>query len=217
LAPAQVVGRLPGARLWFVAADPGPKDGHNPPVHIEATHAVGQLPNPDAMVVPGGFGCLQLIDDLGLVDWVRTAHASSRWTMAVSTGPVLLGAAGLLRGRRTTGHWLTIDRLRADGALPVADRIVEEGSIVTAIGAAAAIQVVLGLAAEAIGQEGADAIREELEVDPDAAFDTTVPGAASALVRRWNDELHGRDDEPHGRRRHRRTPRRVVVAPRDED
>jgi putative intracellular protease/amidase len=135
LAPAQVLGRLPGARLWFVAADPGPKDSHNPPVHIEATHAVTHLRQPDAILVPGGFGCLQLIDDEGLVDWLRTAHLTSRWTLAVSTGPVLLGAAGLLRGRRTTGHWLTTDRLRADGAVPVTDRIVDivdECGIVTA-------------------------------------------------------------------------------------
>jgi transcriptional regulator GlxA family with amidase domain len=166
--------------------------------------------------VPGGFGCLQLIDDLGLVGWVASAHASCRWTLAVSTGPVLLGAAGLLRGKRTTGHWLTTDRLRADGAEPVSDRVVEEGRIVTAIGAAAAIQVALDLAAQQLGQAGADEIRDELEVDPDATFDTTVPGAASAMVRRWNDELHADPgDEPDGRRRHRRTPRRVVVAPRD--
>jgi putative intracellular protease/amidase len=218
LGPAQVLGRLPGARLWFVAAEPGPKDGHNPPVHIEATHAVGQLPQPDAIVVPGGFGCLQLIDDQGLIDWLRTAHATSGWTMAVSTGPVLLGAAGLLRGRRTTGHWLTTERLRADGAIPVADRVVDEDGIVTAIGAAAAIQVALGLAARQLGQKAADAIRDEIEVDPDASFDTTVPGAASALVRRWNEQLHGEPTESERRgRRHRREPRRLIVAPREEE
>ena len=217
LGPAQVLGRLPDARLWFVAADPGPKDGHNPPVRIEATHSVTQLPQPDAVVIPGGFGCLQLIDDGGLVDWIRNAHASSRWTLAVSTGPVLLGAAGLLRGRHTTGHWLTSERLRADGAVPVTDRIVEEDRIITAIGAAAAIAVALDLVARQVGRDGADAIRAEIEIDPDAAFDTTVPGAASALVRRWNDELQGRGegDQAGGRRRSRRQSRRVVVAPGD--
>jgi transcriptional regulator GlxA family with amidase domain len=123
-----------------------------------------------------------------------------------------------LRGRRTTGHWLTTERLRADGAVPVADRVVDEDGIVTAIGAAAAIQVALGLAAREIGQEAADVIRNEIEVDPDASFDTTVPGAASALVRRWNEELRGEAVEPGRRgRRHRREPRRLVVAPRDED
>jgi len=219
LGPARVLGRLPGARLWFVAADPGPKDGHNPPLHIQATHAVTQLPHPDAILVPGGFGCLQLIDDHGLVDWVRTAHDASRWTMAVSTGPVLLGAAGLLRGRRTTGHWLTRDLLRANGAEPVTDRIVEEDRIVTAIGAAAAMEVALGLAAREIGDEGAHAILSELEFDPDATFDTTVPGAASALVRRWNDDVHGWAGDAEGRRRwgHRRQPRRVIVQPMDDD
>jgi putative intracellular protease/amidase len=217
LGPAQVLGRLPGARLWFVAADPGPKEGHNPPLHIEATHAITQLRHPDAIVVPGGFGCLQLIDDQGLVDWVRSAHESSQWTLAVSTGPVLLGAAGMLRGRRTTGHWLTSERLRSDGATPVADRVVEEDRIVTAIGASAAIGVALDRVEREVGPAAARAIRDEIEVDPDAAFDTTVPGAASALVRRWNDDLHEEGEATAGgrRRRGRRPPRKVVVAPGD--
>ncbi len=220
LGPAQVLGRLPGARLWFVAADPGAKDGHNPPLHLQASHSVTQLPHPDAVLVPGGFGCLQLNDDHGLVDWVRTAHDTSRWTVAVSTGPVLLGAAGLLRGRRTTGHWLTSALLRADGAVPVPDRVVEEDRIITAIGAAAAIEVALGLAAHELGDEEAAAIRTEIEFNPDATFDTTVPGAASALVRRWEEELRGEHDDAAAttrRWRHRRPPRRVVVHPGDDD
>jgi putative intracellular protease/amidase len=214
LGPAQVLGRLPGARLWLVAADPGPKDGHNPPLHIEATHSVTQLTTPDIVLVPGGFGCLQLVDDRGLVDWVAAARSHARWTLAVSTGPVLLGAAGLLRGRRTTGHWLTSDLLRAAGAEPVHDRIVEEDGIVTAIGAAAAMEVASALAAREIGRPDAEAILAEIDFDPDASFDTTVPGRASNLIRRWNSELGDADAGAArgGRRRSRRGPRRVILG-----
>jgi transcriptional regulator GlxA family with amidase domain len=224
LGPAQVLGRLPGARLWFVAADPGIKDGHNPPLHLHAAHAVTQLPRPDALIVPGGFGCLQLIDDRGLVDWVREAQTSSGRTLAVSTGPVLLAVAGLLRGRRATGHWLTSERLRANGAEPVHDRIVDEGGIATAVGAAAAMDLALRWVSAELGEAAAASIRADLELGIDPRFDTTVPGAASALVRRWNEDLQARDvdagradDDRRSRWPHRRPPRRVVTAPGDEN
>jgi putative intracellular protease/amidase len=214
LGPAQVLRRLPGTRIRFVAVDPGFKEAHNPPLHLEATHALTQVPYPDWLLVPGGFGCLHLIDDAGLLDWVRAAHGISRWVVAVSTGPVVLAAAGLLKGKRATGHWLTTELLEGAGAVPVTDRIVSEGRISTAIGAAAAIELALGLAVQVVGEERAREIEDELAVDFDS-FDTTVPGPAAALVRQWSEEGFDGEPPPRGWRRWlpRREPKRVVIGP----
>ena len=85
-------------------------------------------------MVPGGFGTRALEAPNPLLDWIRTAHESSRWTTSVCTGSMLLAAAGILKGLEATTHWMSLDRLPPYGARPTPKRVVEQGKVITAAG-----------------------------------------------------------------------------------
>ena len=96
--PYEVLSRLPGARVQFLAAEPGPKRTETEMLALTADGALADLPDPDVVMVPGGFGTRDLMDDQEMLDWLRGAHSSSQWTTSVCTGSLLLAAAGMLEG-----------------------------------------------------------------------------------------------------------------------
>jgi transcriptional regulator GlxA family with amidase domain len=169
--PYEVLWRIPGARVRWVGAEARPyATDRGLQLVAEATFA--DVPAPDVLVVPGGTGTLDALADERLVDWVRTADATSTWTTSVCTGALLLGAAGLLDGRRATTHWAYLDRLEAYRATPAADRVVREGKVITSAGVSSGIDMALTLAAEIAGADVAQAIQLRIEYDPEPPFDT---------------------------------------------
>ena len=176
--PYEVLARVPGAEVVFAALEPGPKRAQTGALALHADCALSQVPNPQVLVVPGGFGTRALIDDEPLLDWIRTAHETSDWTTSVCTGSLLLGAAGLLRGLRATSHWLSLDRLREFGAEPTGERVVEDGKVITAAGVSAGIDMALRLAARVAGADVAQAIQLSIEYDPQPPFDAGSPDKA---------------------------------------
>lgn len=116
---------------------------------------------------------------------MKRAAASARWVTAVCTGPLVLGAAGLLRGRRATTHWMSRDFLREFGAIPIEERVVVDGNIITGAGVTAGIDFALQIAAEIAGTEVAQAIQLSIEYDPQPPFDAGTPRRApQAIVER---------------------------------
>src|SRR5919106_2238917 len=130
--PYEVLSRLPGAELSFVAKEAGPKRTDTGALSLVADLAISELPKPDIVLVPGGEGNRPLMKDDEVLDWLRTAHETTTWTTSVCTGALVLGAAGILDGLRATTHWAFRDRLRELGAEPVAERFVQEGKVITA-------------------------------------------------------------------------------------
>jgi len=145
------------------------------------------VPTPDVLVFGGGVGTRTLARDERVLDWVRTAHATTRWTASVCTGSLVLAAAGLLDGLRATTHWLVHDELAAFGAVPVAERIVEHERLLVGAGVSAGIDLALLLAARLTADVVAQAIQLGIEYDPQPPFDTGSPEKAGedlvALVR----------------------------------
>jgi putative intracellular protease/amidase len=125
--PYEVLSRIPNAELDFVAKEPGPKRTDTGRLILEAGHSLDRAPAPEIVLVPGGEGNRSLLDDDAALDWLRSVHETSRWTTSVCTGALLLGAAGILDGLRATSHWAYLDDLRAYGAEPVSERVVEDG------------------------------------------------------------------------------------------
>ncbi len=191
--PHEVLSRIPGATVTFLALEPGPKRTENGRLALVADRALRELPSPDVIVVPGGSGTRALATDQAMLDWLRQAHSSSTWTTSVCTGALLLAAAGILRGLRATTHWLQYDLLRPYGVTPVAERVVREGKIITAAGVSAGIDMALMLAAEIAGPELAHGIQLGIEYDPSPPFAGGSPATAPAeiieLVRARADEL----------------------------
>jgi len=168
--PYEVLSRLPGATVHFIAVEPGPKRTENGMLAITADLALDELTEPEVIVVPGGLGTRALTRDETMLAWLRHAHQHSQWTTSVCTGSLLLAAAGILDGLEATTHWLAFDTLRELGVTPVSRRVVEQGKVITAAGVSAGIDMALTLAARIAGEDQARAIQLGIEYDPDPPF-----------------------------------------------
>lgn len=176
--PYTVMAFAPGCTVTFVAAEPGPVTDDHGTLTLQATAAYGDLPDPDVVIVPGGVGTFDALADQALVDWIAAAHAHTQWTTSVCSGSLLLGAAGLLRGKKATTHWGILDFLAQYGAEPVSERVVTEGKIVTAAGVSAGIDMALTLLAQASDVETAQAVQLVIEYDPQPPFNAGSPKTA---------------------------------------
>ncbi len=146
--------------------------------------SLDELPAPEIVLVPGGPGEVAARAGGPALDWLRAAHQTSTWTTSVCTGSLILAAAGLLDGKRATGHWLAIEKLRELGADAVAERVVFDGKIVTAAGVSAGIDMALALAARIAGDDVAQAIQLGIEYDPQPPFDAGSPAEGARRDRR---------------------------------
>ena len=182
IGPYEVLSRLPGARVRFVAITAGPYRTDNRQLTLMADEALSAIPHPEIVMVPGGFGTRALTTPPNpLLDWIRTAHERSQWTTSVCTGSLLLGAAGLLKGLEATTHWAAMDELARLGAVPVRERVVRRGKIVTAAGVSAGIDMALTLAGVIAGSEFAETLQLIMEYDPAPPFDTGSPDKAGPV------------------------------------
>jgi putative intracellular protease/amidase len=170
--PYEVLTRIPGATVTFIAEEPGPKRTDTGALGLIADGTLHELPNPEVIVVPGGIGTRDLMSDETMLGWLRTAHATSQWTTSVCTGSLLLAAAGILEGLEATTHWLVLDKLAEYGATPVTRRVVEQGKVITAAGVSSGIDMALTLAARIAGDDLAHAIQLGIEYDPEPPFDS---------------------------------------------
>ena len=177
--PYEVLSRLPGAELRFVAKEPGVKRTDTGALGLSADLALYELADPDVLLVPGGEGNRPLLDDDEVLEWVRGAHETSTWTTSVCTGSLVLAAAGVLDGKRATTHWAYMDQLGELGAVPVAERVVEDGKLLTGAGVSAGIDMSLTLAARLAGDDVAKAIQLGIEYDPAPPFDSGSPATAA--------------------------------------
>ncbi len=182
IGPYEVLGRLPGATLRFVAAERGPVVTDNGLLTLVVEHSIEEVPETDIVLVPGGPGEVAARAGGPVLEWLGAVHETSTWTTSVCTGSLILAAAGLLEGRRATSHWLALDELRALGAQPVSERVVFDGKIVTAAGVSAGIDMALALAGEVAGEAVAQAIQLGIEYDPQPPFDAGSPRTAPAEI-----------------------------------
>src|SRR5262249_42455573 len=178
IGPYEVLSRLPGARIRWVAMTPGTYKTDNRQLTLVADEPLSAVPHPEIIMVPGGFGTRSLMTPNPLLDWLRAAHETSQWTTSVCTGSLLLGAAGILKGLEATTHWAALDTLGELGAKPTLKRVVEQGKIITAAGVSSGIDMALVLAAHIAGEEFAQSIQLGIEYDPQPPFHAGSPETA---------------------------------------
>jgi transcriptional regulator GlxA family with amidase domain len=169
--PYDVLNSMPGAEPVFVAETPGPVRNESGTLALVADRALEEVPRPDVVVVPGGFGTRVLLRHEPVLGWLRRAHETTAWTTSVCTGSLLLAAAGLLDGAPATTHWLVRDTLASLGARSIPKRVVRHGKIITAAGVSAGIDMALELVALIHGDAVAQAVQLGLEYDPQPPFD----------------------------------------------
>lgn len=178
IGPYQMLSGLPGAEVVFVARRAGPVRDDNRTLTLMAHKSFDEVPRPDILVTVGS-GAPDLTDEAAL-RWLRSADAHTTWTASVCTGSLILGAAGLLKGRRATSHWLALDRLRDFGAEPTGERVVFDGKYVTAAGVSAGIDMGLTLVGRIAGDDHARAVQLMTEYDPRPPYDAGSPAKAPA-------------------------------------
>jgi transcriptional regulator GlxA family with amidase domain len=179
--PYEVLSRIPGATVTWVASTPGLKKAKGG-LTLMADCSLTDVPNPQIVLVPGGSGVDEVMKDPSVIQWIRTAHETSLFTTAVCTGTLVLGAAGLLRGLKATTHWNYRQKLAEFGADVVSERVVREGKIVTAAGVSAGIDMALRLVQWIEGDRAAQAIQLGIEYDPFPPFDAGSPEKAPPEV-----------------------------------
>jgi transcriptional regulator GlxA family with amidase domain len=180
--PYEVLSRLPRSRVSFLARTAGPYRTENGMLGLVADATLDELPDPDVIVVPGGFGTREVMRDEALLEWLRAAHEGSSFTTSVCTGSLVLAAAGLLDGLEATTHWMAMEMLAEYGAVPVARRVVEQGKIITAAGVSSGIDMALMLAGRIAGEEVAKAIQLGIEYDPEPPFEGGSPATADPAI-----------------------------------
>jgi putative intracellular protease/amidase len=180
--PYEVLSRLPGANVVFCAENAGPTRTDTRQLTLLAEATIGELTQPEIVLVPGGPGQAELMDDGPVHEWLRAVDATSTWTASVCTGSLILGSAGLLDGKRATSNWQALDELRRLGADVVRERVVFDGKHVTSAGVTAGIDMALSLVAKIVGDRAAQAIQLGIEYDPQPPFDAGSPHKAPTEI-----------------------------------
>jgi cyclohexyl-isocyanide hydratase len=139
-------------------------------------------PQLDVVCIPGGAGINPLLADEETLRFIRRQAEGARFVTSVCTGALVLGAAGLLRGKRATTHWASHHLLKHFGAIPVSERVVRDGDLMTGGGVTAGIDFALALVAELGGREVAEGIQLDLEYAPEPPFEAGNPKTAPAPV-----------------------------------
>jgi putative intracellular protease/amidase len=180
MGPYEVLSRLPGARLRFVAEKKGSITTDTGMLTFQAEASIDEIETADVLVVPGGpAGAVgAVMKHQPTLDWVAKIHQNSRYTVSVCTGSWILGAAGILKGKRAGCHWLGIDGLEQFGAEPCSDRVVVDGKIWTAGGVTSGIDMALAFAAEVAGEEFAQVLQLAIQYDPKPPFKGGTPESA---------------------------------------
>jgi len=172
IGPYEVLQRIPSIDVTFIGHERGEIRSENGFLGITADGTFDDFPTPDVIVFPGGVGTRALVHDEQVIDWLRHAHETTVFTTSVCTGSIVLGAAGLLNGMTATTHWACYPELEAQGATPVADRVVEhlDQRIITAAGVSSGIDMALRLVELLVDRTAAEAAQLMIEYDPQPPF-----------------------------------------------
>lgn len=188
--PAQVLSRLPNAKVVVAARDPTPIMTDSG-FALLPTHRFVDAPAADILCVPGGHGVTEALGCTETIAFTGRQADGARWVTSVCTGAFILGAAGLLDGKRATTHWAYHHLLPLVGAKPVSARVVEDGHTITAGGVTSGIDFALTLAAREAGEEYARGIQLGLEYDPAPPFDAGHPSrAGKAAAKSLEDRVY---------------------------
>jgi transcriptional regulator GlxA family with amidase domain len=181
--PYEVLQRIPSLDVTFLGHARGEIRTENGMLGLSADATYEDMPEPDIIVFPGGVGSRPLQYDERVLEWVRHAHAGTRFTTSVCTGSLVLGAAGLLKGLTATTHWSCYAELEAHGAIATPERVVEhlDQRIITAAGVSSGIDMALRLVQLLVDDTAARAAQLMIEYDPQPPFD-------SGSVAKSNDE-----------------------------
>lgn len=179
--PYEVLARLPGLEAVVASVEGGTvRSEHG--LAFAGTVRLSDIESCDLLCTPGGPGQTAMMRNAQFLAELKRLGEGARWLTSVCSGSLLLGAAGLIRGRRAACHWASRELLRVFGAEPVAERVVRDGNLITGGGVTAGIDFALTVAAEIAGRPAAEAIQLMIEYAPAPPFDAGDPRTAPPEV-----------------------------------
>lgn len=179
--PFEVLSRIPNSTHRIYARSLVPVRDVNG-LRLVGDEELSKSPQLDVLHIPGGFGQEEVMDDETIISWIRLQANQALCVFSVCTGALICGAAGLLKNRRATTHWSAIHLLPCFGAVPVTDRVVEDGNMVFAGGVTAGIDGALQVVARLRGDAAAQLIQLNIQYAPEPPFDSGTPDRAPASV-----------------------------------
>ncbi|MGB6757092.1 MAG: DJ-1/PfpI family protein [Xanthobacteraceae bacterium] len=179
--PFEVFSRVPNSTYRVYGKGTAPlRDLRG--LRMMADASLDEAPQLDLVHIAGGFGQEALMDDEEILGWIRRQAKGARCMFSVCTGALILGAAGLLQGRRATTHWASIDLLPYFGATAVNERVVIDGNMVFAAGVTSGIDGALRVAADLRGDEVAQGIQLAIAYALEPPFNSGTPETAPPVV-----------------------------------
>jgi cyclohexyl-isocyanide hydratase len=179
--PYEVFASAPDTKVHLVWKELNPLTSATG-LSLTPTMTFANCPQLDVICVPGGGGVNALLRDEETLGFIRKQAANARFITSVCTGSMVIGAAGLLKGKRATTHWNAMDFLPFFGAEPVEERVVRDGNIITAGGVTSGIDFGLTVLAQLIGRTEAEIVQLSLEYAPAPPFRSGTPQEASPSV-----------------------------------
>lgn len=181
--PFEVLSQLPNSTFHVAWKEKGPiRDCRG--LILTPEKSLAEVPPLDVLIIPGGPGQEALMEDAAVLAFIQDQAAWARCVFSVCTGALICGAAGLLKGVRATTHWGAFNLLEYFGAIPVNQRVVVDGKLVTAAGVTAGLDGALRVAALLRGDQVAQEIQLGIEYAPEPPFQSGTPATAPVEVRK---------------------------------
>jgi cyclohexyl-isocyanide hydratase len=179
--PYEVFARLPGARS-ILASTTGNSIEADGGMTFSQVVRLADVDHCALLCVPGGFGTIEAMEDLEYLAEIRRLAEQARYVTSVCSGSLLLGAAGLLQGKRAACHWAWRDMLPIFGAVPDPGRVVRDGNFITGGGVTAGIDMALTVVGEIAGTDFAEVVQLGIEYAPAPPFDAGRPERARPQI-----------------------------------
>jgi transcriptional regulator GlxA family with amidase domain len=184
----EILCRLPEAQVRFAAKEKGVIESEYPSMQMVAAYSLNEIKKADILLVPGStFAFMQLAQDKEVLGHIRRIDQTTKWTVSVCTGAIILGAAGLLKSKQATTHWAMMDGLSQFGALPKSERYVQDGKLITAAGVSAGTDMALYLTSLIVDEDYAKMLQLVTEYYPEPPVSTPDMSAVPKQI-----EAHAR-------------------------
>ena len=172
--PYEVLNKLPNSKIYFVGLEKREyKDTYG--LKLYANYSIQEIPSAEVLLIPGGFGVDKLLENKELLDWIQKLDSTTKWTVSVCSGSLLLAQAGLLKEKMCTTHWRRKKQLSKYNVTVSDQRYVQDGKIITSAGVSAGIDMALFLVGKIAGDQTAKIIQLAIEYDPQPPFDCGSP------------------------------------------
>jgi transcriptional regulator GlxA family with amidase domain len=184
--PYEVLNKLPDYKIYLVGLEKSEyKDKYG--LRICADYSIDEIFQADILLIPGGPGIDNLLKNKKVLDWIRKVDSTTKWTVSVCTGSLLLAQSGLLDGKNCTTYWRRKEQLRSYNVTVKDERYIQDGKIITSAGVSAGIDMALYLVSKIAGNQIAKMYQLAIEYDPKPPFDCGSPDKVpKAMLDKFN-------------------------------